>query len=285
MIFHPIAESLQKLYISGNKVPVTDIKGVLQTLGNNIRQISMADMRFKEIPIDLFSNQRLQYLNLSGNNLSTFPIEVFKTLPNLVELDLSRNNFTGFSERLMTKFERIAVLHFEKNPWGCDLCNIIPMLNRINKTIGSYLRTLKCASPRYLSQRTLESLLETELRWCGELDDDPAEGTLLNFFKNNGFIIVISVTSVGVLVVLIGTIAVIRCCFKRTTGNLYFEEDKDEDKPRSQTQETVLDSATAIFGQNGEISFKFPLELTERKMSVSTIDVKKEGKSIPNGEL
>lgn len=291
IIFHPISDTLQRLYISGNKIPIADLKGVLQTLGSNIRHISMADMRFPEIPFDMFSNQRLQYLNISGNNLTSLPIEVLKTLPNLVELDLSRNNFTGFTDRFLTKLERISVLHLDRNRWACDLCNIVPMLNRLNKTVGSTIRSLKCASPRSLTERKLSTLKESDLRWCGEIDDDELSnyGTITNIFKQHGLTIIIVVTSIGVVVILVGTIALVRfCCFKPTSANLYFDEDKDSGKRHSsQTQETVLDAATAIFGQNGEISFKFPLEMADRKMSVSTIDVKKEGKgsNIPNGEL
>lgn len=299
LIFHPIAENLQRLYLSGNRIPAGDIKGVLQTLGSNIRHVSIADMRdFTEIPIDLFNNQKLQYLNLSGNNLSSFPSEVFKSLPNLVELDLSRNKFTGFGDRLLSKLERIAIVHLGQNPWACDLCNIVPILNRLNRTIGATLKSLKCASPRYLVNRKLSTLQETDLRWCGETDDydDFLDGTLTNFFKQHGLVIIIILTSLSVFVILVGTILLVRCCFKRASDNIYFDEDKFEQTKRNsaQTQETVLDNSnTALFEQNGGISFKFPLEMTvsDRKMSVSTVsvDVKKEqqGKSsnLPNGEL
>lgn len=285
LIFHPLAESLQKLWISGNKIPVTDIKDVLHTIGH-IRHVELAYMKFSEIPPDMFNNPKLQYLNLAGNNLSTIPIEIFKSLPNLIELDLTRNQFTGFSERIMTKLERIPIIHLQHNPWGCDLCNIVPMLHRLNKTVGKNFKSLKCASPRSLAERTLSTLHESDLKWCGEPDELDEENTLTNIFKKHGLVIIIVVTSLGVLVILVGTIAIVRvCCFKRTTPNFYFEEDKRHSS-QNQTQETVIDAATTVFGQNGEISFKFPLEMAEMKMSVSTIDVKKESnKAVPNGEL
>lgn len=285
LIFHPIAESLEKVWLSGNKIPAADIKSVLHTIGN-IRHVELAYMRFTEIPNDMFNNPKLQYLNLAGNNLTAIPLEIFKSLPNLAELDLSRNYLTGFTERMMTKLERIPVVHLQHNPWGCDLCNIVPIISRLNKsTVSNNFKNLKCASPRSLAERTLSTIRETELKLCGEPDDLDDLFTLSDIFKRHGLTIIIVATTIGAAVILFGTVALVRvCCFKRTGPNFYFEEDK-RDNSQTQTQETVLDTATAIFGQNGEISFKFPLEMADG--NISTIELKKEAKvqSIPNGEL
>lgn len=295
-VFHPVLDSLEKLDVSGNNIAMAELKYGLQGLAN-LRYLGLADLNLTEVPVSLLLyHEKLRSLNLSGNLLETFPSQVH--LPQLVELDLSRNKFTGFEEKAMHRLDQVPTVHLVDNPWSCDLCNIVPLLSRMNKTTtSSSMRSITCASPRYLNGRTLGSLQDSELNWCGE--NDLYESKDGNFFANTmrdyGHVLIIVGTSVGVLVLMVGSVALVRvCCFKqrRQPQNYYVEADKVSRASQS-TQEAIFENtaATAVFGQNGEISFKFPLELSEKKLSISTIDdMKKEtklgtGNSVPNGEL
>lgn len=295
-VFHPISENLQRLDIGGNNLVLSELKYSLQGLGN-LQSLGLADLNLTEIPLSLFNyHEKMKCLNLSGNLIDSFPTDFGL---HLKELDLSRNRFNGADERTMDFWERIESIHLQDNPWSCDLCNIVPLLARVNKSsIGFYIRSLQCASPTKLRSKQLQSLRESDLMSCHDLEllEANEQSVFTNFYRDYGHVILITGTSLSVLVILFGSIAIVRvCCFSRTPQNYYIDEEKLGEKrvrATQSTQDTILvenATATAIFGQNGEISFKFPLELSEKKrVEISTIDdIKKETRltPLPNGEL
>lgn len=227
----------------------------------------MADMGFTDLPEGLLP-ERLRRLNVSGNGLSNLT-----SLPHqLVELDISRNNFRGLDQRVVPRLERVRRLHLHHNPWACDSCGAGALLQRANSSAA--FRNLVCASPKQLINRTLGSLEVSELRDCSsefEGESDP-------FWDAN----------VGLVVGLAcGTVFLAFCvmffayaCTKRHRAREVVI------KRTAGRSEAALEGTTAIFTGKDEIRFKFALDLTERKVSVSTIDdMKRDGhlQTLPNG--
>lgn len=64
------------------------------------------------------------------------------------ELDLSRNQLTGFEEEFAIKLLNIDDVKFEQNPLVCDVCHVGAILNRIEMVkifLNIYIRKfLKC---------------------------------------------------------------------------------------------------------------------------------------------
>lgn len=271
VVFHPLAESLRKLVVSGNHFSTEILRVVLHTT-IKLRELGVADMGISELPSGLLPDH-LKALNLSGNNLTALGVQV---IPHqLVDLDISRNKFRGLDERVVLRFEQLQHLKLQGNPWSCDLCHMKPMIQRMNRS--SAFENVTCVSPSRLKGLTLKFLKITDVTDCND-EDDLEKEDLFIFVEEN---LVLLIGGVGLFLFLVACITFVVCsCLRRRVNNVVQEEKRDVER------EAVFENPAAIFGDKGEISFKFPLDLTERKVSVSTIDeIKKDTQlhTLPNG--
>lgn len=262
----PIAESVQKLIFSGNRFPISVIKIAVQVV-HRVVHLEIADMGISEVPSG-FLPDRVKHLNVSGNNLSSL-----QALPQqLVELDISRNKFRGLEERVILRMERLKKVHHWGNPWTCDLCHMGSMVSRVNHS--KLFHDVTCASPPFLKGRLLDSMDLEELSSCdGESSDD-----FVSFLSDHLGVVI---GSACLFVFLAFCVAFVICsCLRRRTANV-----RKRQKRVAETEAT-LENTSAMFSGKSEISFKFGLDLTERRVSVSTIDdIKRETQlhNLPNG--
>ncbi|XP_072389316.1 uncharacterized protein rdo [Diabrotica undecimpunctata] len=262
-----IADTLQRLVISGNNFTVSLIKLFLQTL-YRVWHLEIAHMKLSVLP-EKFLPDRIKKLNISWNNITNLNVHSFPK--QLQELDISFNKIKGLNDSVVVKLETLKYVNFTGNPWSCDLCHITAILFRINKT--SIFKNSVCASPSRLVNKEIVNLRFEDITTCevtnGSNDKIPTDK--LSLLVGLLCIIVFAIFSI---------IFVVCSCMKRHSENL------ERQRKRTERAENNIENATAVFCK-GEISFKFPLDLTERKMSVSTIDeIKKDSQqSLPNGTV
>ncbi|XP_017779573.1 PREDICTED: leucine-rich repeat-containing protein 15-like [Nicrophorus vespilloides] len=265
----PVADKLQKLLISGNLFGLPVIRTALQ-IASKVNDLGLADMKIAEIPAGLLPDH-IQRLNLSGNYLSNVSLQMLPL--QLVALDISRNKLRGLKEHVIMRLEELEEVRLENNSWSCDLCHISPMLFRANQS--RVLKGVKCATPASLKGRLLSSLSYEEVKVCDEGRSSQSE--FATFVKNK---LALIIGGSGLLLFLIFCILfVVISCIRRHSMHNRNQVIKDKEDIR-------LDTAAAIFvGSKNEITFKFPLDLTERKVSVSTIDEMKKDtlRTLPNG--
>lgn len=255
VVLHPVADSLSKLVVSGNQFPAPVLRVALQ-VAYRVTNLQMADMGIGDIPAGLLP-ERIKQLNVSGNNLTNL---VVHALPQqLHELDISRNKFRGLEERVVLKLVQLRTLKLHHNPWCCDLCHIVSMLLHVNRS--KLFQNTVCASPNSLNGRMLISLNVDDLSVC--VDDSENGASALT---NSDLIILILCCSCLLLLIVCATLVVFSC-FKRRADNA-----RRVVKRGTVESEVVLQKTTAIFENRSEISLKFALDLTEQKVSVSTID-------------
>lgn len=263
-----LADTLQRLVISGNNFTITLLKLFLQTL-YRVWHLDIAHMKLKSLP-DRFLPDRIKKLNVSWNNISSVSVHTFPR--HLVELDISFNAIKGLNESVVLKLDTLKYVNFTGNPWSCDLCHITSILFRVNKT--DLFKNSLCASPAKLKGKKLVSLQFEDVTTCdlsdGSKDKMPADK--LSLLVGLICIIVFAILSI---------IFVVCSCVRRHSRNLARQR-----KRAMECTENNVENASAVFCK-GEISFKFPLDLTERKMSVSTIDeIKRDSQqSLPNGTI
>lgn len=256
VIMAPIANTLKHLVLSGNNFGGGVVK-VLLEVAHKVIDVALADMGLTEIG---FLPEHLKQLNLSGNNLTDLKAEMLP--PQLVELDLSRNHISGLEEAVVVRLEQMKTVTLEGNPWRCDRLHVGALLQRGNLSFGN----LTCASPDTLKGTPLSSLLVDELDY---FQDDLEEG--------NNLALLLGIGSLLAFLILSLTFTIF--CKKRSRNAA------EEAKRRRTDEREMTENPTTLFNK-GEISFKFSLDLTERKVSVSTIDeIKRDTRSqtMPNG--
>lgn len=268
-IMLPIANSLKRLVLSGNSFGVSVAK-VLLEVADKVIDVALADMGITEIPVG-YLPEHLKQLNLSGNNLTDLRPEMLPS--QLVELDLSRNRISGLEEAVVVRLEQIETVTLDGNPWRCDRMHIGALLLRINTSFGS---NLTCATPNSLKGTPLTSLLLDELDY---FQDDETDG---NFILDN-LALLLGIASLVAFLFL--SLIFTLFCKKRSRNAKIEEEKRRRQRRRGIEEREMLEDPTNLFNKS-EISFKFSLDLTERKVSVSTIDeIKRETRlqTMPNG--
>ncbi|EFA03262.2 Chaoptin-like Protein [Tribolium castaneum] len=259
----PVADTLERLVISGNAFGPNVIRNILNTV-YNVRELGVAHMNLRHIPKGFFP-ERVRKLNVSANNLTE--LESGSLPRQLLELDLSHNDLQRLSESLILKLEDLHAVSLGSNPWSCRVCDLSSIIFRLNRT--NLFRNVTCAAPKPLQGREISALHLEDLPGCKPPSQDAAKTGRLGLVV--GFASLVSFSLVCV------TFAVCSCMRRRARDAV------QEQKRLAELQENALDRPIAIFAK-GEISFKFPLDLTERKVEVSTIDeIKKDTQSLPNG--
>jgi ABC-type transporter Mla MlaB component len=279
--FVPVAESLRRLKLSGNLIPLSEVKYVLQVV-LKLRDLSMADMGITDIPVGLFVyHEHLRNLNLSGNNFVHFPAQTLSPVPKLQEIDLSRNRFRGLDERLILRLEAVKTIHLQGNPWVCDLCHMSYMLNYMNKsTVGVAIRGLTCVSPYSLKGRQLGSLARSSLSWCTSSDGGmgymESGGGIVstNFLAEHSRFGLVAAGAAVLLLLLTAAALLAGIAYSRHHAAHYYTREEQ----RGPEHEAIFENPTAILDENGDVKYKImPLDITKppprkKKVSVSTID-------------
>ncbi|KAJ8921085.1 hypothetical protein NQ315_015882 [Exocentrus adspersus] len=262
-----LGETLQKLLMSGNGFSWSLIKPILQTL-HRVWHLEIAQMKLRSVP-EKFLPDRVRNLNVSWNNISSVSVQALPR--HLQEIDLSYNELKGLNDSVIIKLETLKHVNLTGNPWSCSLCHITSILFRVNKT--NLFQNLTCASPKTLKGQRLAALRLEDLTTCQSKDEEEDGSS-----SDSKLSLLIGLTCIAILAVF-SIIFVVCSCVRRHSRNAARQQ-----KRAAEEAENSLRSATAIFCK-GEISFKFPLDLTERKMSVSTIDeIKRDSQqSLPNG--
>jgi len=279
--FAPLAESLRRLQLSGNSIPLSQVKFVLQAIVK-LRDLSLADMGITDLPLGFFVyNEHLRSLNLSGNSLLHLPAQALSPIPKLQEIDLSRNRFRGLDERLLLKLESVKVIHLQGNPWICDLCHMSYILNYMNKSnLSVAMRQLKCASPYSLEGRLFGSLSRSSLSWCTSNDGGlgymgSGDGIMsTNFLAEHSRFGLLAAGTAVLLLLLTGAALLAGIAYSRHHAAHYYTREEQ----RAPEHEAIFENPAAILGDNGDIKYKIvALDIAKppprmKKVSISTID-------------
>lgn len=262
-----VADTLQRLVISGNYFTLDIVKSLIQGL-HRLWQLEMAHLRIDKVPENFFP-ERLKRLNISWNNITEISSESFPR--QLTDFDLSYNLLKGLNDSVILKLKSLKFVDLRGNPWSCTLCHITSILYHVNKT--KIFKNLKCASPNNLKNRELTSLRFEDVTNCKPFNDDEE-------IPNHKLSLIIGLICI-VIFAICSIMFVVFSCVRRHQQNRTRRQ-----KRFIENAENNLENATAIFSK-GEISFKFPLDLTERKMSVSTIDeIKRDAvEGLSNGSI
>jgi hypothetical protein len=100
-----------------------------------ISELDISDIPIGRDPhfqVELFSFHRgLKFLNCSGASLNFLPAELVQSLPQLNELDISRNELSSLSDltiSALSTLQEFRKIHIHSNPWYCDACVIGPTI-------------------------------------------------------------------------------------------------------------------------------------------------------------
>ncbi|KAF5294194.1 hypothetical protein FQR65_LT10905 [Abscondita terminalis] len=271
-ILEPISRNLQKLSLSGNHISIGNLKILLKSVPS-LRNLQLAEAGLTDVPVDLFP-AKLSVLSLSGNFLTFIIPEAIPAT--LLELDLSRNRFSGLTESFLERIEYVIRLNLDKNPWACNLCHIMPMLERVN--VSNVLGDLKCKHPYRLEGRFLGELHTSDLGWCNSPDFSGGANYFLTD-NNDDKIGVIAATASILLLLLTGIVMLSAFCYTRRHAAKYYT---NEEKRTAET-EAIFDNQSALFGDEKELSFKFPMDYSQKKITIATIDEELKKEPIING--
>lgn len=260
-----LGSSLEVLDLSGNHLKEHSLQELagLEVL----KELKLAECGLSSMELPLPDG--LEVLDVSSNHISSLQ----PSLPfRLRLLDLSHNLLKGIDEYNMGRLDGVKELRLQGNPWSCDLCHVVPLLERANKSAA--FSELTCASPFTVKGKTLRMLEKSQLTWCTASYSSDADFFLVTTDGNIG--IIAAGTSVCLLLLTVLAILVALCYSKRHAARYYTHEDKLEEG------ENIFDHQSPLFC-DGELNFKFPLD-GEKKISISTIEeVKKEHATLPNG--
>ncbi|KAL3270389.1 hypothetical protein HHI36_023970 [Cryptolaemus montrouzieri] len=268
-VFDSIVENLLILNLNGNPIDLSLMKFLLKKL--KLRELRLRQCGIFVINENVFSSTLIS-LDLSKNYLTALDGNV---LPDsLYYLDLSYNKFKGIANAdLLDTIENINVTLLEGNPWSCDLCFIVPMINRVNRS--AIFRNIICSQPYVVEGKKLESLDRNQLSWC----TSGAYTTGANFFsitEHSSIGIIAAGMSVCLLFFILLSVFGMICYSKRHAAKYYTHEDK-----LANTQDSIFENQSPLFCDDRELSFKFPLDanVNEKKVAIATIDeIKKEHK-------
>ncbi|XP_030749693.1 carboxypeptidase N subunit 2-like [Sitophilus oryzae] len=271
LVFVHVNKTLERLVLSGNNLKQEFIKSIVGVLGK-VRDLSLAHMKLASVSSGFFPD-RIRNLNLSGNNFSEVTVDMFPR--QLFSLDLSKNEIKGLNDSVVSFLESIKRVDITDNPWTCTWCYITDLFFRVNDT--NLFQNATCAFPSILKGKRLTKLNSDEIPSCGSTENNPDSSSSMN--KKGLLIGLVCIVTFAVFSV----VFVVCSCVKRHHRNAVRRA-----KRAAECQENNVEhlQTAAIFSKS-EISFQFPLDLTERKLSVSTIaEIKKdERQGMSNGTI
>ncbi|KAA0203639.1 hypothetical protein HAZT_HAZT009485 [Hyalella azteca] len=175
-------DQISDLRLSGNSLRIEDLLEILP-MAENLRRLSLGDIGLTLVPAGLMLHSySLHYLNMSANYLSVLPYDLFTSSPNLVELDISFNDFRGLSEEVLTAIGRAKKLRrigLKGNPWYCDQCHITPLMRWLQNSPDQESNCddprvwscLTCVGPKTFMGVSPSLLPEGDLPECARLGE------------------------------------------------------------------------------------------------------------------
>lgn len=258
-------ENLQSLDLSGNEIPISEVKNAIKIL-KRLKYLGLNDMDLAELPLGLFDfNRDLDSLSLSGNYFVFFPIGALSPVPKLNHLDFSRNKLKGLDRISLQRIESIEIVNFGSNQWSCDLCHIVPMLEKMNSS--AFLQNIVCKTPYYFKGKKLGEIEVEDLRRC-----TTGEGVTSSYMQEGRLEIIAAGAGILLLILTVLSLLAGICYTRRHARHYYTHEEK-----RNLEQDPICETTDLVFLENGEISFKFPLE---KKVSIATIEEMKKDPDI-----
>jgi Leucine-rich repeat (LRR) protein len=270
-LLEPVAGTLEVLALNGNHLSVHTLKTLLNNL--EIKELHLADCGIVDLPHPVFP-RTVEVLDLADNHISVLHVDVLPE--NLAELDLSGNKFRGLDKDVLDKLDRLTSFKLHGNPWFCDLCHIVPLLERVNRSVA--VRSLQCAHPYNLKGRKLGVVRMSELTWCTVPSQGSGDANFYLLGEDGQLGLIAAGTSVSLLLLTVVGILGVLLYSRRHAAKYYTHEDK-----LAMDGDSIFDNHSPLFCDERELSFKFPLEGGERKLSVSTIDEIKKEHAITNG--
>nr|XP_023022216.1 chondroadherin-like [Leptinotarsa decemlineata] len=267
----PVSDLLEVLILSGNHFKLKTLDELLTLTA--LREVRLSDCGLADIPFGIFPSS-LRSLDLSGNHLSALAKAVLPT--DLNELDLSNNRFRGLDEDLLTLIDSTPNVQLDNNLWSCDLCHIVPLLERVNRSV--LFSEIICAAPYTVKGKKLGTIQRNELTWCTSPGYTASDANFFLIGEDGKVGIIAAGTSVFLLVLTVLAIIGALCYSKRHAAKYYTHEDKI-----AVEGESIFDNNHSPLFCDGELSFKFPLDAGEKKISIATIDEIKKEHTITNG--
>lgn len=268
-VLKPVAESLEVLILSGNHLSASALKNMLKNL--EILELRLRNCGLGDIPFRMFP-ESVEVLDLAQNHISAIATDAVPG--NLQQLDISDNRLKGLDQDLLIRLDNVKNLKLDHNPWSCDLCHIVPLLERINRS--AVIRNIECHQPYSTKAKKLGVIKRSELTWCTVSKTSDANYFLLGDDGQIGLIAAGS--SVCLLFLTVVGILAVLCYTRRHAAKYYTHEDK-----LAMEGDSIFDNHSPLFCDERELSFKFPLDSSEKKLSVSTIDEIKKEHAITNG--
>ncbi|CAH0557361.1 unnamed protein product [Brassicogethes aeneus] len=263
----PIANTLEVLVLSGNHIKLNTLQDLLTI---RLKELHLSHCDIADIHLQIFPDS-LNVLDLSHNRLSDLPIEVIPS--NLTTLDISRNMFRGLNEEILLVLDNVRKIKLDKNPWSCDLCHIVPLLEKSNKT-GAY-RDVVCMYPYTMSNKKLANVERSELTWCTAASYNSGDANFFFLGEDGRVGIVAASMSVCLLFLTVLVIIGALCYSRRHAAKYYTHEDK-----LAKEGESILENNHSPLFCDRELTFSFP---GDKKISISTIDEIKKEHAITNG--
>lgn len=268
-----VSENLEVLILSGNRFKLHALSELFNM--SALRELRLAECDLTDIYPEIFPAM-LSELDLRGNHLSAIAKEVLPS--SLTRLDLSSNRFRGLDEDILIFLDATAItLKLENNLWSCDLCHIVPLLERVNRS--SAFREIVCVAPYTVKGKKLGTIRKNELTWCTASSYKVSDANFFLIGEDGRVGIIAAGTSVFLLILTVLAIIGALCYSRRHAAKYYTHEDK-----LAAENESIFDNNHSPLFCDGELSFKFPLDSTgEKKISIATIDEIKKEHAITNG--
>uniref|UniRef100_A0A6P7FFE3 Leucine-rich repeat-containing protein 15-like isoform X1 n=1 Tax=Diabrotica virgifera virgifera TaxID=50390 RepID=A0A6P7FFE3_DIAVI len=268
----PLYDILEKLDLSGNHLR-TELLTALINL-NSLKELKLADCGLAQINAEVIPKS-VSVLDLSENYLSSLNKNILP--PNLTTLDISGNRFRGLEEDILLYLDNTQNIKLGHNLWSCDLCHIVPMLERTNKS--AVFRDVTCSAPYIFKGKKLEKIQRNELTWCSSASYTASDANFFSLGEDGKVGIIAASTSVFLLLLTAFAIIGALCYANRHAARYYTHEDKIA----TIEGESIFASNHSPLFCDGELNFKFPLDMEEKKISIATIDEIKKEHAITNG--
>ncbi|KAL1490371.1 hypothetical protein ABEB36_013080 [Hypothenemus hampei] len=268
--FEAVSSTLEILALSGNQLKTHTLKelGQLQAL----KELKLSGCGITEYDLDIKKNitfpKNLESLDLSANHISVMNTEFLPA--KLKSLDIAKNRLRGIDEYNLQRLDHLKSLNLQGNPWSCDLCYIVPLLERANRS--ATFSDILCVSPYTVRGKSLGMLEKGDLTWCTAASYSTGDADYFLVSSDGNIGIIAASMSVCLLILTILAIIGTLCYSRRHAARYYTHEDK-----LAIEGENIVDNNHSPLFCDGELSFKFPLDNDSKKITISTIeDIKKE---------
>ncbi|XP_049795210.1 uncharacterized protein LOC126210111 [Schistocerca nitens] len=149
---------LQELVLSGNPLHFTsDTARYLLRNNGKLRVLLMRKCKLEDLATGLLGSlSNLEWLDLSRNRISKFPLEFIQNCTKLSYLGLAYNKFRVFSSDMF--YQRggsLATLDLEGNPWHCD-CDLLPLASWASLRKDAVPGQPRCSTPHYVEKESLQ---------------------------------------------------------------------------------------------------------------------------------